>query len=179
MCATAVSIHHTQNLAKLSISQGKYCFWKNRLKQWDGGGLYAVCSVVWCIAVAQDGETRGKRGETARSRAFIWGAPSVTIMACCLSEEAKEQKRINQEIEKQLRKDKRDARRELKLLLLGKYDLWFQGMWGRWTFSIFTVQLHSLLGFASPVSGHFGKLDGNLKALSAKLCPSHLKYPKI
>ena len=42
-------------------------------------------------------------------------------MACCLSEEAKEQKRINQEIEKQLRKDKRDARRELKLLLLGEY----------------------------------------------------------
>ncbi|CAG2214483.1 GNAQ [Mytilus edulis] len=40
-------------------------------------------------------------------------------MACCLSEEAKEQKRINTEIEKQLRKDKRDARRELKLLLLG------------------------------------------------------------
>ena len=36
-------------------------------------------------------------------------------MACCLSEEAKEQKRINQEIERQLRKDKRDARRELKL----------------------------------------------------------------
>jgi len=41
-------------------------------------------------------------------------------MACCMSEETKEQKRINQEIEKQLRKDKRDARRELKLLLLGK-----------------------------------------------------------
>uniref|UniRef100_X1YV83 Guanine nucleotide-binding protein subunit alpha n=2 Tax=Capitella teleta TaxID=283909 RepID=X1YV83_CAPTE len=40
-------------------------------------------------------------------------------MACCLSEEAKEQKRINQEIEKQLKRDKRDARRELKLLLLG------------------------------------------------------------
>lgn len=42
-------------------------------------------------------------------------------MECCLSEEAKEQKRINQEIEKQLRRDKRDARRELKLLLLGEY----------------------------------------------------------
>lgn len=41
-------------------------------------------------------------------------------MACCLSEEALEQKRINQEIEKQLRKDKRDSRRELKLLLLGE-----------------------------------------------------------
>ncbi|XP_041355994.1 guanine nucleotide-binding protein G(q) subunit alpha [Gigantopelta aegis] len=40
-------------------------------------------------------------------------------MACCLTEELKEQKRINQEIERQLRKDKRDARRELKLLLLG------------------------------------------------------------
>ncbi|KAK3095893.1 hypothetical protein FSP39_020449 [Pinctada imbricata] len=40
-------------------------------------------------------------------------------MACCLTEEQKEQKRINQEIEKQLKKDKRDARRELKLLLLG------------------------------------------------------------
>jgi len=40
-------------------------------------------------------------------------------MACCLSDEAKEQKRINQEIEKQLRRDKKDARRELKLLLLG------------------------------------------------------------
>jgi len=40
-------------------------------------------------------------------------------MACCLSEEAKEQKRINAEIEKQLKQDKRNARRELKLLLLG------------------------------------------------------------
>jgi hypothetical protein len=43
-------------------------------------------------------------------------------MECCLSEEAKEQKRINQEIERQLRRDKRDARRELKLLLLGEFE---------------------------------------------------------
>ncbi|KAK9703959.1 G-protein alpha subunit [Popillia japonica] len=41
------------------------------------------------------------------------------IMSCCQSDEVREQKRINQEIEKQLRRDKRDARRELKLLLLG------------------------------------------------------------
>lgn len=45
-----------------------------------------------------------------------------SIMACCLSEEAKEAKRINSEIEKQLRRDKRDARRELKLLLLGECE---------------------------------------------------------
>lgn len=44
-------------------------------------------------------------------------------MQCCQSDEAREQKRINAEIEKQLRRDKRDARRELKLLLLGKYPL--------------------------------------------------------
>lgn len=44
-----------------------------------------------------------------------------SIMACCLSEEAKEARRINDEIERQLRRDKRDARRELKLLLLGEY----------------------------------------------------------
>ncbi len=43
-----------------------------------------------------------------------------SMMACCMSEEAKESKRINAEIDKQLRRDKRDARRELKLLLLGK-----------------------------------------------------------
>ncbi|KAM4754238.1 guanine nucleotide-binding protein G(q) subunit alpha isoform 1-T1 [Cyanocitta cristata] len=42
-----------------------------------------------------------------------------SMMACCLSEEAKEARRINDEIERQLRRDKRDARRELKLLLLG------------------------------------------------------------
>ncbi|PWA29523.1 hypothetical protein CCH79_00008052 [Gambusia affinis] len=41
-----------------------------------------------------------------------------SMMACCLSEEAKESKRINAEIDKQLRRDKRDSRRELKLLLL-------------------------------------------------------------
>ena len=49
-------------------------------------------------------------------------------MACCLSEEQKEQKRINAEIERQLRKDKRDARKELKLLLLGKYNVIFCGI---------------------------------------------------
>ena len=44
----------------------------------------------------------------------------MTMMDCCLSPEDRENKRINAEIERQLRKDKRDARRELKLLLLGK-----------------------------------------------------------
>lgn len=44
---------------------------------------------------------------------------SSIAMECLMSEEAKEQKRINQEIEKQLKKDKSNARKELKLLLLG------------------------------------------------------------
>ncbi|XP_056146289.1 guanine nucleotide-binding protein G(q) subunit alpha-like [Lampris incognitus] len=42
-----------------------------------------------------------------------------SVGACCLSEEAKEARRINDEIERQLRRDKRDSRREFKLLLLG------------------------------------------------------------
>ncbi len=37
-----------------------------------------------------------------------------------MSNEEKEQKRINEEIEKQLKKDKMNSRKELKLLLLGK-----------------------------------------------------------
>lgn len=61
-----------------------------------------------------------------------------SMMACCLSEEAKESKRINAEIEKQLRRDKKDARRELKLLLLGK-SVWSNRVshiiahWQGWT----------------------------------------------
>ena len=43
-----------------------------------------------------------------------------------MSEDDREQKRINDEIERQLRKDKRDARRELKLLLLGMYLMLFR-----------------------------------------------------
>jgi guanine nucleotide-binding protein G(q) subunit alpha len=43
-------------------------------------------------------------------------------MMCCLSAEAREQKQINREIEKQLRLDKKNQRRELKLLLLGRVE---------------------------------------------------------
>ncbi|XP_062290070.1 guanine nucleotide-binding protein G(q) subunit alpha-like [Scomber scombrus] len=39
--------------------------------------------------------------------------------ACCLSPEAKEARRINDEIERQLRRDERDSKLEYKLLLLG------------------------------------------------------------
>lgn len=48
------------------------------------------------------------------------GAMTLSPMgSCCLSPEAKEARRINAEIEKQLRKDKKKSRREFKLLLLG------------------------------------------------------------
>ncbi|KAK2724737.1 guanine nucleotide-binding protein G(q) subunit alpha-like [Artemia franciscana] len=40
-------------------------------------------------------------------------------MGCCLSDEAKEQKRINQEIEMQIKRDKKKQREEVKLVLLG------------------------------------------------------------
>ncbi|XP_067087123.1 guanine nucleotide-binding protein subunit alpha-14-like [Osmerus mordax] len=41
------------------------------------------------------------------------------MAGCCMSAAEKERDRINQEIERQLRRDKKDSRRELKLLLLG------------------------------------------------------------
>ncbi|XP_060927220.1 guanine nucleotide-binding protein subunit alpha-14 [Limanda limanda] len=41
------------------------------------------------------------------------------MAGCCASADNKENQRINEEIEKQLRRDKKDSRRELKLLLLG------------------------------------------------------------
>uniref|UniRef100_A0A3Q3WHR0 Guanine nucleotide-binding protein subunit alpha n=1 Tax=Mola mola TaxID=94237 RepID=A0A3Q3WHR0_MOLML len=41
------------------------------------------------------------------------------MAGCCVSAEDRENQRINEEIERQLRRDKRDSRRELKLLLLG------------------------------------------------------------
>ena len=44
-------------------------------------------------------------------------------MACCLSEEEIEQKRVNKEIERQLRKEKRNGKEDIKLLLLGKENL--------------------------------------------------------
>lgn len=39
---------------------------------------------------------------------------------CCLSAEDRECERISREIERQLRRDKQNSRREIKLLLLGK-----------------------------------------------------------
>nr|XP_020476787.1 guanine nucleotide-binding protein G(q) subunit alpha-like [Monopterus albus] len=42
-----------------------------------------------------------------------------SLGACCLSPGAKEARRINGEIERQLRRDEKDSRREFKLLLLG------------------------------------------------------------
>ncbi|XP_061881803.1 guanine nucleotide-binding protein subunit alpha-14-like [Entelurus aequoreus] len=41
------------------------------------------------------------------------------MAGCCVSAEVREKQRINGEIEKQLKRDKKDSRRELKLLLLG------------------------------------------------------------
>jgi len=44
-------------------------------------------------------------------------------MDCCSSKEARERKRINEEIDRQLRLEQKRAFRDLKLLLLGKWNL--------------------------------------------------------
>lgn len=66
-------------------------------------------------------------------------------MQCCQSDEAREQKRINAEIEKQLRRDKRDARRELKLLLLGKSFFSLPQRELNKLYPVHFVPIHSLL----------------------------------
>ena len=40
---------------------------------------------------------------------------------CCKSHEEIEAKKLNEQIERELRRHKKDSRRELKLLLLGKF----------------------------------------------------------
>ncbi|RWS08814.1 hypothetical protein B4U79_05543 [Dinothrombium tinctorium] len=42
-----------------------------------------------------------------------------TMLQCLISPEAKEQRRLNHRIESELRRTKREMRREIKLLLLG------------------------------------------------------------
>ena len=70
-------------------------------------------------------------------------------MACCLSEEQQEQKRINAEIERQLRKDKRDARRELKLLLLGKFNIDRQIL----SFNLYFIIIYQFIfTFSAPIA---------------------------
>lgn len=45
-------------------------------------------------------------------------------MSCFVSEDERTQQRINKEIERQLTRDKKEARKEIKLLLLGKLVVW-------------------------------------------------------
>ena len=51
------------------------------------------------------------------SAADMAKCPLSSMMACCMTEEQREQRKINQEIERQLKKD---AWRVVKLHLLGK-----------------------------------------------------------
>ena len=75
-----------------------------------------------CCAAAEANELRQQLQQlpTSSILSLIYGT-AIINMACCRSEEAKIADRINKEIERQLKKDKKDARRELKLLLLGKF----------------------------------------------------------
>jgi len=57
-------------------------------------------------------------------------------MSCFVSEEEKLQQRINKEIERQLTRDKKEANKEIKLLLLGKRAKGISGSFatGYWDF---------------------------------------------
>lgn len=86
--------------------------------------FFSEPSLVRLTSLFRSGAGPGLRGTGTRQGRAGGGRGTATMtlesmMACCLSDEVKESKRINAEIEKQLRRDKRDARRELKLLLLG------------------------------------------------------------
>ena len=59
---------------------------------------------------------------------------------CCWNSEEEKKKRRNAEIELQLRRDRRDARREIKILLLGKQRLDFCPE--TISFRIFIFELH-------------------------------------
>ena len=48
---------------------------------------------------------------------------SAPMMCCWMSDEARESRRINKDINKQIRHDKRKSRHELKILLLGGNSL--------------------------------------------------------
>uniref|UniRef100_A0A915PGY7 Uncharacterized protein n=1 Tax=Setaria digitata TaxID=48799 RepID=A0A915PGY7_9BILA len=85
----------------------------NNFTIWLIGNLLSArhCNTYVVLGISRDDYAKP-------AKLFILRAAKTAPMACCLSEEAREQKRINQEIEKQLQRDKRNARRELKLLLL-------------------------------------------------------------
>ncbi|XP_055730969.1 guanine nucleotide-binding protein G(q) subunit alpha-like isoform X2 [Salvelinus fontinalis] len=68
----------------------------------------------------QDWTSKGLPLRPKSSQSVFKGVMTLnSVGACCLSEEGKEARRINDEIERQLRRDKKDSNREFKLLLLG------------------------------------------------------------
>ena len=86
----------------------------------QGGVLYAGQRCLGTVFICSLKLLNGNSDIVSRRRPKH-PEDELAMLGCCQSEEAREQQRINREIEKQLKKDKRDARRELKLLLLGKH----------------------------------------------------------
>ena len=70
----------------------------------------------WLDFKARRERRRRRREQYTNTRKIIHG-----IFECCYSVELQESFRKHYEIERQLRKDVRDARRELKILLIGKH----------------------------------------------------------
>ncbi len=101
---------------KSNIKSRLHCSEKHRKCSTNNHPSYTLLKLAfrgsyWC-------EISCFRRELGAER--LGAAKKMPLAECCLSDEAKEQKRINDEIERQIRRDRKDARRELKLLLLGE-----------------------------------------------------------
>ena len=113
---TLISIFQCQNLSKPWISK-QYLFFETDLV-WtctvcSGKTLLHFLCHTYIFESSCDFKKLSKQNK-------VHHAKMDSCWNFCYSPEERENKRINAEIERQLRKDKRDARRELKLLLLGK-----------------------------------------------------------
>lgn len=91
--------------------------------------LKMLCALFHLNLWSEAREREEKKPKSSPSAFSLWyqrahwraGCIVWTMAGCCVSAEDRENQRINEEIEKQLRRDKKDSRRELKLLLLGEH----------------------------------------------------------
>ena len=82
--------------------------------------IWLLCNVVYPIALLCVYAVPREWGAQG-VQVLTFGPSKGRTMSCLLSEEVRAQNRINKEIERQLTKDKKEANKEIKLLLLGQF----------------------------------------------------------